>query len=92
LNYSSGAEIWRYETNGRIVVSSPAISDGVLYIGSLDHTVYALDTSDGTLIWAFVTGDMVVSTPTVINGTVYIGSQDDKVYALNSATGEPKWV
>jgi outer membrane protein assembly factor BamB len=33
--------LWKHAT-GAAVVSSPAVAEGVVYIGSLDHTVYAL--------------------------------------------------
>ncbi|RMG93179.1 MAG: hypothetical protein D6706_15875, partial [Chloroflexi bacterium] len=32
---------WRYETGGP-VISSPTIVDNVVYIGSVDHHIYAL--------------------------------------------------
>ncbi|HQJ12364.1 MAG TPA: PQQ-binding-like beta-propeller repeat protein [Anaerolineae bacterium] len=32
---------WRYETGGAIT-GAPTIVNGVLYVGSLDHYVYAL--------------------------------------------------
>jgi len=35
-------ERWRYETGG-FVVSSPAVVAGVVYVGSWDDYVYALD-------------------------------------------------
>lgn len=36
-----GGVKWAFKTGGPIV-TSPAIADGVVYIGSLDHKVYAL--------------------------------------------------
>ncbi len=41
LEAGTGALLWKFQTNGPIV-SSPAIADGVVYIGSMDHQVYAL--------------------------------------------------
>jgi len=40
LNASTGAKLWSYTTGGR-VGSSPAVANGVVYIGSLDKKVYA---------------------------------------------------
>lgn len=47
---------WRYKT-GYIVGSSPAVADGVLYIGSYDHNVYALNAGTGALLWKYTTGN-----------------------------------
>jgi outer membrane protein assembly factor BamB len=32
---------WRFKT-GKPIPSSPLVSDGIVYIGSMDHHVYAL--------------------------------------------------
>jgi outer membrane protein assembly factor BamB len=37
----TGALRWRFRTSGP-VTSSPVVADGVIYIGSTDHRVYAL--------------------------------------------------
>ncbi len=45
------------------MVSSPAVSDGRVYIGSNDYNVYSLNASNGSLIWKYTTGGYVVSSP-----------------------------
>jgi parallel beta-helix repeat protein len=82
--------LWTYATNDS-VVSSPAVADGVVYVGSNDHCVYALDASTGSVIWSCITGDIVESSPAVVGGVVYVGSTDGKVYALDAATGASIW-
>ena len=59
-----------------IVHSSPTVANGIVYVGSLDHNVYALNAKTGTKIWNYTTGDLVYSSPTVANGIVYVGSHD----------------
>jgi hypothetical protein len=41
LKTSDGSLVWSYQTGDR-VVSSPAVVDGVVYVGSYDHSVYAI--------------------------------------------------
>jgi outer membrane protein assembly factor BamB len=81
---------WSYRTAGQ-VTSSPAVANGVVYVGSDDHKLYALDAATGAFKWSFLTKNHVVSAPAVANGLVYVGSYDGKVYALNAATGARKW-
>jgi eukaryotic-like serine/threonine-protein kinase len=81
---------WSY-TTGNQVYSSPAVAYGVVYVGSVDHKVYALNANTGALLWSFTTGYFVVSSPAVANGVVYVGSDDSKVYALNASTGAKLW-
>ena len=70
------------------MLSSAAVSDGIVYIGSLDGKIYALNASDGKLVWSFTTGGQVASSPAVSGGEVYVGSSDGKVYALNASDGK----
>lgn len=71
--------------------SSPAVSGGLVYFGSGDGNVYAVETATGKLKWKFKTGDVVHASPAVVNGVVYIGSWDSYLYALDAATGTQKW-
>jgi outer membrane protein assembly factor BamB len=74
-----------------VFLSSPAIANGVVYVGSGDHDVYALDAATGELRWKFATGNVVHASPAVANGTVYVGSWDRNMYALDAATGKERW-
>lgn len=83
LNASNGTQLWSFATPGAIVNSSPAVDkNGVVYFGSWDNHVYAVN-PDGTLKYKFLTGGDVWSSPAIgTDGTVYIGSYDGKLYAL----------
>lgn len=72
-------------------LSSPAVWNGVVYFGSGDGNIYALDAASGALKWKFHTGDVVHSSPAIVDGTLYVGSWDGYLYALNASTGEKKW-
>ena len=71
---------WNYMTGGT-VESSPAVANGVVYVGSHDHNIYALDAETGAKVWSYATGDRIFSSPTVTNGVVFVGSNDKNVYA-----------
>jgi outer membrane protein assembly factor BamB len=83
---------WRYHTSDfRAVVTSPAIgSDGTIYFGALNDTLYALN-PDGTLKWSYSTNGDIYSSPAIgPDGTIYFGSYDNNLYALNP-DGSLKW-
>jgi len=44
LDCSSGQVIWSYQTGGTEIYSSPAITDGVVYIAGMDWNLYAFGT------------------------------------------------
>jgi eukaryotic-like serine/threonine-protein kinase len=65
------------------------VSDGVIYIGSYDHKLYALDAVTGDILWTYTTGGGIAYSPTVANGMVYVGSNDGNIYAFKSSTSSP---
>ena len=86
----SPALLWKFKTQAE-VKSSPAISEGRVFVGSSDKTVYALGLQTGEKLWAYQTGDSVEAAPCVLEGRVFVGSADNRLYALDAATGELKW-
>jgi outer membrane protein assembly factor BamB len=81
---------WSFEAGGPII-SSAACSNEVVYFGSSDQKIYAVDANTGTQKWTFTTGFAQWSTPAVANGKVYTGSDDGNVYCLDAATGTQVW-
>jgi outer membrane protein assembly factor BamB len=81
---------WTFATGGRIV-SSPVIDAGVIYVGSDDGNVYAIDAATGRRRWKYRTGGPVASTPAVAAGIVYVASYDGKIHAIDARTGSPRW-
>jgi serine/threonine protein kinase len=86
---SSDALLYRVIHNpaGGEVDSSPAVSGGMVFVGSVSGDVYALDSATGAPRWKRYTGGAVNSSPAVSGGVVYIGTDNHAVYALTAATG-----
>lgn len=83
---------WRFRAR-RGVTSSPCLDtqEGVLYIGSLDWNIYALDARSGWAVWRFRSSGPVFSSPTLADGTVFVGSVDKNMYALSNRNGRVSW-
>ena len=81
---------WRFPTGDR-VVSSPVWSDGVLYFGSDDNNVYAVDADSGRQKWKFETRGPAPCTPAIAGGLAYFGSYDGHFYAVDARSGHLKW-
>lgn len=87
---SAPGVLWQFST-GRRIVSSPVWAAGVLYIGSDDGHLYALDAASGRLRWAWRTEGPVAATPAVAEGRVHVLSYDGRVHTLDATSGEPLW-
>jgi outer membrane protein assembly factor BamB len=81
---------WKFHTGG-LIISSPVIADGLVYAGSTDGYLYAVDLDSGKLKWKFETKARVVSSPAVAGGLVYFSSYDGWFYAVGALDGKPKW-
>ena len=89
---SSCPPIWSGPTSDQIVFSSPAIENGVLFIGSDGGALYAFDATGTTNcsgtpktctpLRTRGTGGMVRSSPAPAGNTVFVGSEDGKLYAF----------
>jgi outer membrane protein assembly factor BamB/tRNA A-37 threonylcarbamoyl transferase component Bud32 len=73
------------------VRSSVRIADGMLYVGSYDHNLYALQIADGSFAWKFASEGGIASTPCLHKDMVLIGSEDGKMYALSQRIGTEMW-
>ncbi len=63
-SFSAECAGWKIKFDGS--ASDPVIADGVLYVGSADGAVYAIDPTNGATKWRFQTGEGLTSGPQVI--------------------------
>jgi hypothetical protein len=50
---------WSYRTGGMVTGGTPAIANGVVYVGSWDHNLYALNAQTGARLWSYTTGNII---------------------------------
>jgi outer membrane protein assembly factor BamB len=105
ISLAEGREVWRFETAGTEldaadfgfdrtqIQSSPAVADGVLYIGSRDASLYAVDLATRTARWTLEDGTAwVVASPAVRGDRVFSArSSSGKVRAVDAVTGKELW-
>ena len=82
--------LWQFKTGGPLH-ASPVVANGVLYIGSTDGKLYALDAKRWHLNWVFDAGSAIRYAATAVGNRVYFSARNNKVYALNADTGEQVW-
>jgi len=94
----TGRIAWHRQFAG-CVAASPAVGDGVVYIGFMDPPpcrgtapsfLAALDARTGATIWRFRAG-VVETPPLLVARRVYFGSWDHRVYAVDARTGRLDW-
>ncbi|MBV9384297.1 MAG: PQQ-like beta-propeller repeat protein, partial [Streptosporangiaceae bacterium] len=87
---------------GGVIASSVSIVGTTAYFGSWDGYEYAVNTTNGSLIWKQFLGTTtdpgcnpvnigVTSSPAIVNGVLYVGGGGPYWYAIDPATGNILW-
>jgi outer membrane protein assembly factor BamB len=81
--------LWTFSTKDAIE-GTPAIADGVVFVGSFDKYLHAIDLITGKEKWRYEVGE--VKTPVAVrDGKVYVGNLDGVLYAIDAAKGTKVW-
>ncbi len=80
-SYTASSQSWGH------VRSSPAIVDGVVYVGSWPPMIHAVDAESGEELWTVDTDTSIVTAPAVADGIVYATSSGGTVYAIDADGG-----
>lgn len=89
FNEATGAMLWNFPTSGAL--DSPAVANGIVYVGSQDGHMYAVNATTGVQVWKRSTGEIVDSSPSVSGGQVYVGTKAGTLYSLAASTGAVTW-
>ncbi len=66
-----------------------SVANGVVYAGSLDGYMYAMDAETGNFLWSYKTKGSINSAPSIVDGSLYwgsgypIGFGDTKLYKFS---------
>jgi serine/threonine protein kinase len=87
----SHSPIWTFACEDEIR-GTASYQDGVLYIGSYDHNMYALEAENGKFIWKYAANGGIVSKPAIHDNKLYFGSTDQSIHAISCRGGKKVWV
>ena len=94
IEKNSGKIVWRTATAGW-VWASPVLKDSILYAADLSGTVYAMQASDGSVLWKYqpVAGpkNTISSSPLIYGDTLYFVSENGTLYAVDLSNGNSRW-
>lgn len=83
------AVLWKFQTKDS-VESTAAIAAGVVYIGSQDEHLYALDLATGKERWQYKTGP-IKAPVSVLGQAVLVGDNDGLFHCVDASTGKKAW-
>jgi outer membrane protein assembly factor BamB len=95
LDRRTGNPLWYKQLGTRAsskIGASPAFAGGRLFVATYDGIVYALNPSNGRILWKSKVGGSLYSTPTVSGKRLFIGNKTTKMLTcLSTAKGKRLW-
>jgi outer membrane protein assembly factor BamB len=87
-----GTQVWvTQDLGGAVTLSFSYDPAGVLYVGTLDGKMSALNIKDGQILWQTPAKGWIWSKPVLDDGNLYFGDQDGNIFALDAKTGQVRW-
>lgn len=81
----------KWTFSAKSIFASPIIFDNLVYFGSLDSTLYALDINTGKEIWRFKTRGEIRSNVCIDADYLHLNGGDGTLYTLDRKTGKQIW-
>src|SRR5579859_307453 len=86
-----GRLAWTVHTGGPLI-SSPVVGAGIVYAGSSDGFLYAVQARDGAVLWRAPLGPKLLNTtPVLAGGLLLVAADYTWMTALDSRTGQSIW-
>lgn len=92
IDAASGHKKWDYPTSKGWVVATPAVRDGLVYVGTSDGARFmTLDAKTGRLRSNFDAKSNVFSSAALAGDFAYFGTFSGRMYALDTKSGKLAW-
>lgn len=81
---------WKTSLDAKL--TPPVAADGRVFVAAKDqHTIHALDASDGKQLWTFAADARINSPPSICGGLLVFGGADGFLYCVCADDGELVW-
>ncbi len=90
FDLESGAPVWRRQLDHEVLTSA-AISDRCVYVGSAGGHMTCLDSRNGEVKWRYNVRNQITTDLVVQQGRVYFGCADGGVYCLDLREKRVLW-
>lgn len=98
IEADTGKIRWRHGHDGGWVPSSPAVRDGIAYVGQSDGSKVTAVDAAGQTLWAFAAPHETFASPALAGDVLYVGGNDNydsrgkgSLSALDAKTGQVRW-
>ena len=92
VDAATGVQRWDYSTSQSWVNGTPAVRDGVVYVGTSDtHRFHALDAKTGKLRFVLDAQALIFGSAALAGDLAYVGVFNGKLLAIDIHSGKLAW-
>ena len=88
LDAETGNVIWKFPDANNWYWSRAVTNGDVLFVGTTDGNLYALDSNSGRSLWVASTTGSIVGSPTLVGDRVAVASTDGRVRLVRQQDGQ----
>lgn len=97
IDATTGKTLWHKTRPWRVksdisYSGGPAVSNGILAVGTLDGHVYTYEAKSGKPLWTAEVDSSILSSPVFADDLILVRTDNGKITALNRADGSRAWV
>lgn len=82
--------LWSFQCEDE-VRGTPLVHDDVVFVGSYDNNLYAINAKNGEFMWKYPTEGGIVSKPAYYEGSIIFGSEDNSLHVISARSGKMLW-
>ncbi len=82
--------LWSFKCEDEIR-GTPALNQGMLYIGCYDNNLYCLNAAEGKFQWKYAADGGIVTRPLIFDNNIAFGSEDKRLHVISERTGKVVW-
>ena len=82
---------WDFQADSSIREPGLVAAGDMIFFGSKEGLIYALDAMSGLARWTFRTGNALKLPLVAADGIIFAASKDKNFYAIDAQTGEKRW-
>ena len=90
MRVSDGSVVWTHNLN-TTGYSTPAIANGIVYVGDFNGLIHAYRASDGTQLWQTYIGGRILAPGVIVGPLVFFSNLETKTFGLRRSDGKIVW-
>jgi len=83
--------VWKFRNPREVFQNTPTIAKGMVYVPSLNGSIYKLSATTGDIQWRYTTDGTISESVSVVGDLMLTGDSTGKIHGVDVETGKKIW-